>query len=114
MGEVDLFSNSSLGAISIFFVNSSVPKQTPNTAQQLQTSPLGRQTPGTNPQLQSSPFSKQTPGNCSSILKKLARIPEDLRQGHVSGNLLQESYEQFLGKLLSMAALPQIELNNMM
>jgi hypothetical protein len=58
--EVDLFSNSSLGASLIFFGSNFSPAQTPNLTQQLQTSLLGRQTPGTNWQLQSRPICKQT------------------------------------------------------
>jgi hypothetical protein len=53
IGEVDLFSNSSLGASSIFSGSSSVLWQTPNMTQQPQTSPLGRQMPHMNQQLQS-------------------------------------------------------------
>ena len=53
MGEV--FSNRSLGESSIFFVRSSVPQQTPDTNQQLQSSPFCRQTPHTNQQLQFNP-----------------------------------------------------------
>ena len=55
MGEVDLLTNSTLGATLIFFGSSSAPQQTQNMSHQLQISPLGRQTPGTHQQLQSSP-----------------------------------------------------------
>lgn len=79
MGRVDLFSNSSLGASLIFFGRSSVPQQTPNSIQQLQTSLLCRQTTGMNQQLQSRPFSKQTPGSSSSILKKWPGSPTSQR-----------------------------------
>ena len=49
MGEVDLFDNSSFGASSIF-VSSSVPWQTPNTNQQLQSSPVQSQQADTMPE----------------------------------------------------------------
>ena len=66
MEEVDLFSNSSLRASSVFFVSSSVAQQTPNTNQQLQSSALGRQTPYRNQQLQFTP----------EEIAKLANQPE--------------------------------------
>ena len=50
MGEVDLLTNSSLGATLIFFGSSSAPQQTQNMSHQLQISPLGRQTAGTHQQ----------------------------------------------------------------
>ena len=46
------------GELNVLF-SSSVPKQTPNTTLQLQTSPLGRQTPGKN-QLAKSSEAEQT------------------------------------------------------
>ena len=58
---MDLFDNGSYGASSIFFVSSSVPWQTPNTNQQLQSRLLGQQIPDRNQQLQSSPLSMETP-----------------------------------------------------
>jgi hypothetical protein len=57
-----LLSNSSLEMSSIFFGSSSILQQTPNTTQQLQTSPLGRQTAHMNWQLQSSSFGGEIQG----------------------------------------------------
>jgi hypothetical protein len=82
--------------------------------QQLQTSPLGRQTPGTNQQLQSSPFSKQTPSSCSSILKRNTRLANQPKAKPWKWQLPQEPHKKFLGKLLSMVALSQVEFSNSM
>lgn len=84
-GEVDLFSNNSLGARRIFFVSSPFPQQTPKITQQLQTSPLDRQTPHMNQQMQFKP--EET--------TRLANWPEDQEAARCSKNLTSSSWVSF-------------------
>jgi hypothetical protein len=90
MGEVDLFSRSSLQASLIFLANTKY-----NSAQPFQQADT-----------------RHKPGNCISILKKQPGSPTGLRRGHMSGKLLQEPPKQFLGEFFSIMVVLQIELNN--
>ena len=108
-GEVEQFSNISLGTRLIFFVSSSVPYQTPYMIQQPQTSPQSSQLPDKNQQLQSSPFNKET-----SDIKHLLVNPEETNSLTTwPGMRLQKqkaasgTSQAVLGKFLSMAELSQ-------